>query len=181
MIGIYGTRNVCTLVYEAGYAVASFVSDMSTGYSGNMGFMIPPNWNYDQYAEITVETAVDGEWAIGADADAIKIAELISESTSRTHSFSEVLRNYYSNYAEDRFRYLIDDIECKPIGRWISPGGYDKDSTELLREISPDDRYVLLIEELGESVLSKSYIIEVTLYESSNSSECWLSHAETFC
>ncbi|MDE6924721.1 MAG: hypothetical protein K2P59_05595 [Acetatifactor sp.] len=48
-----------------------------------------------------------------ADADAIKIAELISASTSRTHSFSEALRNYYDNYAGDRFRYLIDDIGCK--------------------------------------------------------------------
>lgn len=68
LIGIYGTRNVCTQVYNAGYAVTSFVSDMSTGYSGNMGFMIPPNWNFDQYAEISMETTTDGAWAIDKDA-----------------------------------------------------------------------------------------------------------------
>lgn len=51
-VGIYAPRNVCTRVCEAGYAVSSFVSDMSTGYSGNLGFRIPTNWNYDQFHEI---------------------------------------------------------------------------------------------------------------------------------
>lgn len=51
-IGVYGTRNTCTRVSEKGYAVASFVSDMSTGFSGNMGFRIPGNWNFDQFYEI---------------------------------------------------------------------------------------------------------------------------------
>lgn len=41
---------------------------MSTGYSGNMGFKIPLNWNYDQFAEIDMETTTDGEWAIDKDA-----------------------------------------------------------------------------------------------------------------
>lgn len=67
-IGVYGTRNVCTKVCNAGYAVTCFVSDMSTGYSGNMGFKIPSDWNFDQYAEIDMETTTDGEWAIDKDA-----------------------------------------------------------------------------------------------------------------
>ena len=53
-IGIYGTRNVCTRVSEKGYAVSSFVSDMSTGFSGNLGFTIPDNWAFDQFATIIV-------------------------------------------------------------------------------------------------------------------------------
>lgn len=52
-IGVYGTRNVCTQVMEAGYAVTCYVSDLSTGYSGNMGFKLPANWNFDQFSEIT--------------------------------------------------------------------------------------------------------------------------------
>lgn len=51
-IGVYGTRNVCTQVMNAGYAETCFVSDMSTGYSGNMGFKMPSNWNLDQFHEI---------------------------------------------------------------------------------------------------------------------------------
>lgn len=50
-IGIYGTRNVCAKVSEAGLATSSFVSGMSTGYSGNLGFPLPKNWAYDQVLE----------------------------------------------------------------------------------------------------------------------------------
>ena len=53
-IGIYGTRNACTRVSNQGYAVSSFVSDMSTGYSGNLGFTIPNNWAFDQFTTVTV-------------------------------------------------------------------------------------------------------------------------------
>ncbi|MEV5877548.1 glycoside hydrolase domain-containing protein [Streptomyces sp. NPDC052101] len=47
-IGVYGPRNVCTRVSEAGHASASFVSDMSSGFSGNFGYPLPENWAYDQ-------------------------------------------------------------------------------------------------------------------------------------
>ena len=60
-IGVYGTRNVCTQVMENNYAITCFVSDMSTGYSGNMGFRMPSGWNLDQFAEIQVTTA-SGTW-----------------------------------------------------------------------------------------------------------------------
>jgi len=55
-VGIYGPRNVCKRVSEAGLAVYSFVSDMSTGYSGNLGHSLPSNWAFDQIATITVGT-----------------------------------------------------------------------------------------------------------------------------
>ncbi len=55
-IGVYGTRNVCSRVCKAGYACSSFVSDMSTGYSGNLGFSIPDNWALDQFATTTISS-----------------------------------------------------------------------------------------------------------------------------
>ncbi|RJQ73244.1 DUF1906 domain-containing protein [Pseudonocardiaceae bacterium YIM PH 21723] len=51
-VGVYGPRNVCTRV--SGLASASFVSDMSTGFSGNLGYPMPLNWAFDQIATITV-------------------------------------------------------------------------------------------------------------------------------
>ncbi|EAD7195946.1 TPA_asm: hypothetical protein GGB20_14205 [Listeria monocytogenes] len=48
---IYASRNACTRVNEAGYSVASFVANMSTGYSGNLGFPQPKDWSFDQFAE----------------------------------------------------------------------------------------------------------------------------------
>lgn len=50
-IGIYGSRNICTRVSNAGLAVSSFVADMSTGYSGNMGYPMTANWAFDQILE----------------------------------------------------------------------------------------------------------------------------------
>ena len=52
--GIYGTRNVCAHVLKAGYAVRCFVSDMSTGYSGNLGYAMPMNWSFDQFVEYSI-------------------------------------------------------------------------------------------------------------------------------
>lgn len=52
-IGIYGPRNVCTRVSDSGYAISSFVCDMSTGFSGNLGYQMPENWAYDQFNEFS--------------------------------------------------------------------------------------------------------------------------------
>ena len=55
-VGVYGTRNVCTRVSDSDLACSSFVSDMSTGFSGNLGFAIPDNWALDQFATITISS-----------------------------------------------------------------------------------------------------------------------------
>ncbi len=52
-VGIYGSRNVCTRIIGKDLATTAFVSDMSTGFSGNLGFAIPALWNYDQFAELS--------------------------------------------------------------------------------------------------------------------------------
>lgn len=66
-VSIYGTRNVCTRVSNKGLEKYSFVSDMSTGFSGNLGFLIPDNWAFDQFATITVGSG-DGKIEIDKDA-----------------------------------------------------------------------------------------------------------------
>lgn len=47
-IGVYGPRNACSRISAEGYADASFVSDMSSGFSGNLGYAMPENWAFDQ-------------------------------------------------------------------------------------------------------------------------------------
>lgn len=51
-VGIYGPRYVCTKVYAAGLAGKSFVADMSTGFSCNLGYPMPKNWAFDQFCEL---------------------------------------------------------------------------------------------------------------------------------
>lgn len=50
-IGIYGSRNTCSIVSSQGLATLSFVSGMSTGFSGNLGYPLPANWAFDQILE----------------------------------------------------------------------------------------------------------------------------------
>lgn len=62
-VGIYGPRNICQRIADVGYAATSFVSDMSSGFSGNLGYPLPTNWAFDQIVTTTV----------GAGAGAIEI------------------------------------------------------------------------------------------------------------
>lgn len=55
-VGIYGPRNICSRVSQAGFSTASFVSDMSIGFSGNLGFSLPLDWAFDQIQTLTVGT-----------------------------------------------------------------------------------------------------------------------------
>lgn len=63
-VGIYGPRNACSRISAAGLAEFSFVSDMSTGYVGNIGFSLPTNWAFDQ---IQTRTVGSGSAAIEID------------------------------------------------------------------------------------------------------------------
>ncbi|SDN01655.1 Putative peptidoglycan binding domain-containing protein [Streptomyces sp. cf386] len=46
--GVYGSRNVCSQVSNRVGATWSFVSGLSWGFSGNLGFPLPPNWSFNQ-------------------------------------------------------------------------------------------------------------------------------------
>ncbi|KFZ03760.1 hypothetical protein V502_10683 [Pseudogymnoascus sp. VKM F-4520 (FW-2644)] len=56
--GVYGSRNVCADVSrEPTSARYSFVSGMSSGFSGNMGFPLPENWSFNQIQNLKFPTA----------------------------------------------------------------------------------------------------------------------------
>lgn len=63
-IGIYAPRNICTLVAQKGYSCSSFVCDMSSGFSGNLGYPLPKDWAFDQISTVTIGS---GEGAIEID------------------------------------------------------------------------------------------------------------------
>lgn len=52
--GVYGSRNVCAEVSRTTAARWSFVSGMSTGFSGNLGYTLPDNWSFNQIQTTTV-------------------------------------------------------------------------------------------------------------------------------
>lgn len=57
--GVYGSRNVCTQVSKNTGARYSFVSGMSWGFSGNLGFPLPPNWAFNQIKEFKFTAGSD--------------------------------------------------------------------------------------------------------------------------
>ncbi len=61
LVGVYGSRNICSRVSDKGYAVSSFVSGMSTGFSGNLGYPLPRNWAFDQFYELKDRRASGGK------------------------------------------------------------------------------------------------------------------------
>ncbi|UQZ48303.1 DUF1906 domain-containing protein [Bacillus sp. PK3-037] len=65
-IGVYGPRNICIRTQEAGLTKYSFVANMSTGFSGNLGYPMPQNWAFDQFYEGTIGS---GSGSIGIDKD----------------------------------------------------------------------------------------------------------------
>lgn len=135
-VGIYASRNVCTRIAEAGYTVSSFVSDMSTGYSGNLGFPIPDNWNYDQFHEIS---GYGGSWDLDKVAYKGRIlpCDTVKNYTSTTytppanpdttnvpHTIFEVI---------DLIRELEDVYLEYRDGKYLNyvPSGYDYSTKEL--------------------------------------------------
>ncbi len=63
-VGVYGTRNVCQYLMDQELAASCYVSGMSTGYSGNLGFPMPVPWAYNQIVEVQEQF---GSSTIGVD------------------------------------------------------------------------------------------------------------------
>ena len=66
-IGIYSSRNTCKKVQDVYPGTKCFVSNMSTGYSGNLGFRMPENWAFDQYNEIREYSIADTTFPLDYD------------------------------------------------------------------------------------------------------------------
>ncbi|WP_237224753.1 glycoside hydrolase domain-containing protein [Rothia nasisuis] len=60
--GVYGSRNVCINVTQFTYARYSYVSGMSWGFSGNLGFPLPQNWSMNQILETSNIPSKDGNF-----------------------------------------------------------------------------------------------------------------------
>lgn len=55
-LGVYGARNTCirAMNHSSIRAEYSFVSNMSTGFSGNLGYPMPANWAFGQFFEMFI-------------------------------------------------------------------------------------------------------------------------------
>ncbi len=96
-VGIYGTRNACTRVSDIGYVCSSFVGDMSTGFSGNLGFGMPDNWAFDQFATITIGSGegrieIDKDGYSGRDTAVSKLNPICISTGNHTYNSGVITR-----------------------------------------------------------------------------------------
>lgn len=70
-LGVYGTRNVASRLAASNLTSSTFVSDMSTAYSGNLGFRLPTDWAYDQIQNLS-SAAEGGPYSIEIDRDVVR-------------------------------------------------------------------------------------------------------------
>ncbi|MFI9721741.1 glycoside hydrolase domain-containing protein [Streptomyces sp. NPDC052396] len=115
--GVYGSRNVCAKVTKFANARYSFVSGMSTGFSGNMGFPLPDNWSFNQIAEISVGS---GDGFLPMDKDVHRSFQdsgvaSVNNPGSPTDGFVravEVLYGLSQKYAKEGYSDSVHVLEC---------------------------------------------------------------------
>ncbi|GAA2500511.1 glycoside hydrolase domain-containing protein [Winogradskya humida] len=54
--GVYGARNVCSRLAREAWTLRSFVSGITSGWTGNMGYPLPDNWAIDQISTVDIGT-----------------------------------------------------------------------------------------------------------------------------
>lgn len=142
-VGVYGPRQVCTEVSKA-YAVSSFVSDMSSGFAGNIGHKLPENWNFDQINNITISDSQYGSLEIDKDVYSGKINVVTSceENAYTVLQISKVyalaLKYRQSNNVKEANRLVLDFLR--------GSGTYRKPHFNLIAGV-PDDTFINLVKQ----------------------------------
>ena len=123
-VGVYGARNTCSIVSEEGLASLSFVSDMSTGYSGNLGFKLPTNWAFDQVLETSIGS---GNGYIDIDKD-IK--------SGRDNGQTSVVAAPGAGVLDVRTPTSVLDVQAVDVAAWLSDtmNDYQRLGAERTRE-----------------------------------------------
>ncbi|MEV6929677.1 glycoside hydrolase domain-containing protein [Dactylosporangium sp. NPDC051485] len=118
-IGVYGCRNTCSRLAAEGLTTRSFVSGMSTGYSGNLGFALPDNWAFDQIANRILAPNTSG--SIEIDNDMVSGRDLGVNSVTRPRD------------PNDGFYTLLHWLEARA-QQWRDQGHLDRSGPELVAE-----------------------------------------------
>lgn len=146
-IGVYGARNTCSIISNLGYAKYSFVSGMSIGFSGNLGFPMPANWSFNQIYE---------DYNLGIDNDVKSQKDSgFNKQVTPNENLLEQMQFIYSlalEYADNEVEYankLFCDVYRKDGGydnaNWFFLfGGVDKVFTgNVMEELSNRDEELI--------------------------------------
>lgn len=107
-IGVYGPRSVCIQVSDEGFASTSFVSGMSTGFSGNLGYPLPANWAFDQISTRAIGSGegyieIDNNIKSGRDNGSSSVVDdtnLNEDAFNQLENISVLAMFYVNNYTD---------------------------------------------------------------------------------
>lgn len=155
LVGIYASRNICSRIIHHGLAEAAFVSDMSTGYSGNLGFSIPDQWVFDQFTEIT---GYRGRWDLDRVAYSGKFpaCSLVVHNGQGKFQHEDII-NAISQIEKIAIKELKDPITNQQLSKFIleylrKPEYWAKGNNALMWQVYTPESYDSSEEILKEEV-----------------------------
>ncbi|EJO5349116.1 DUF1906 domain-containing protein [Clostridium botulinum] len=125
-IGIYAPRRICTLVAEKGYSCSSFVCDMSSGFSGNLGYPLPKDWAFDQISTVTVGSGsgsieIDNNICSNKDTGVSSVSNITTEKTEAIVVTGSEYEKFYQDipvigdHLPGRFKYNFIEPSIKQL------------------------------------------------------------------
>lgn len=119
-LGVYGARNVCIRCAQdpSVRATSSFVSNMSTGFSGNLGFPMPENWSFGQFFETS----------IGSGSGYLEIDKNdYSGRDTGTTAFNPVFENRDENEQAlfEKWKTIVPTIAALETDSWLLSTGFE--------------------------------------------------------
>ena len=185
-IGIYGPRNACIQVSNRGLADYSFVSGLSTGFSGNLGYPLPDNWAFDQISTITIGSGsgvinIDNNINSGRDSgasfidDSVEVpSELPEDPNNLSYNEFKIIALGASKYANEEGNSNIDDLNYNISGyyrkgvytgpRWAALAGFYPLFFELYLENlvgQPLDPFIDLIDPIENHPIGVQHMFAV--------------------
>lgn len=116
-IGVYGPRMLCTRLAEEGLACRSFVSDMSSGFTGNIGQKMPCNWAYDQFFETNSLSVGIDKCIASTRATAISAKKIVEN-----YDYKEQMKKLYQglyNYAFEYCKAVDHSCNNKDVNEFV--------------------------------------------------------------
>lgn len=154
-IGIYAPRYICSYISNLGLAEYSFVADMSSGYSCNLGYPIPTNWAFDQFYELRGNERFSSSPSFDLDKDGYSGRDAgISSFDEATYLTPDQLAEYNSeNMIEiERDQFIYNVFE--PLGylETVSNGSLTYNEEFLLNTISLNGLTIEITAEVSDTL-----------------------------
>ncbi|MYV47369.1 glycoside hydrolase domain-containing protein [Streptomyces sp. SID2888] len=163
--GVYGSRNVCINVTKRTGARFSFVSGMSWGFSGNLGYPLPSNWAMNQIKEFQV---VNGSDTFDLDRDVWRAGtepgvRSVNSSAGPADDFISYISRLYDHAVAYKAANNVGTNASRLVMEYIRHEKYKGLAWWWLAN-SYDDDFVKYCDSRGESVMD-SFTDPITGYE----------------